>query len=219
MNPSVGLSYGLVHGRKRLREGPRKHRPRGQHGVGQIMCQQDRAGVTIMSVEHHLDYHSHHAMMWGHPGNIMKIKFRVTSSSDGKCPVGTSGRVTLYASYNGVRSDASSSTFRLPAWISAASITEHKSITRSRRCRLRYERSDVVATPRPAPPRYGEARSFTVFPAGYKTQSLAAGLTPSYRAPANGRIAWPNAGAVRANHRATGVRLQGFRPSAHWISG
>jgi hypothetical protein len=74
--------------------------------VSGIMCQQDRAGVIIMSVAHHLGYHSHYATMWGYPGNIMKIKFRVTSSTDKKCAVGTVGRATLYASYNGVRSDS-----------------------------------------------------------------------------------------------------------------
>jgi hypothetical protein len=78
----------------------------GANTVSGIMCQQDRAGTIIMSVEHHLDYHSHYATMWGYPGNIMKIKFRVTSSTDDKCPVGTIGRATLYASYNGVRSDS-----------------------------------------------------------------------------------------------------------------
>jgi hypothetical protein len=74
--------------------------------VSGIICQQDRAGVIIMSVNHHLDYHSHYAMKWGYPGNIMKIKVRVTSSTDKDCAVGTVGRATLYASYNGVRSDS-----------------------------------------------------------------------------------------------------------------
>jgi hypothetical protein len=74
--------------------------------VSGIMCQQDRAGVIIMSVAHHLVFHSHYATMWGYPGNIMKIKFRVTSSTDENCAVGTVGRATLYASYNGVRSDS-----------------------------------------------------------------------------------------------------------------
>jgi hypothetical protein len=74
--------------------------------VSGVICQQDRAGTIIMSVEHHLDYHSHVAMMWGFPGNIMKIKFRVTRSTDKNCKVGTIGRATLFASYNGVRSDS-----------------------------------------------------------------------------------------------------------------
>jgi len=70
------------------------------------MCQQDRAGTIIMSVQHHLSYHSHVAVMWGYPGNIIKIKFRVTNSTDTNCPVGTEGRATLFGSYNGVRSDS-----------------------------------------------------------------------------------------------------------------
>jgi len=74
--------------------------------VSGVMCQQDPAGVIIMSVRHHLVYHSHYAMMWGYPGNIIKITFRVTSSSDPNCAAGTMGRAILYASYNGVRSDS-----------------------------------------------------------------------------------------------------------------
>jgi hypothetical protein len=74
--------------------------------VSGIICQQDRAGVIIMTVEHHLVYHSHYAVMWGHPGNIMKIIVRVRSSTDPRCKVRTVGHATLYASYNGVRSDS-----------------------------------------------------------------------------------------------------------------
>ena len=74
--------------------------------VSGVICQQDRAGTIIMSVQHHLVYHSHYATMWGYPGNIMKIKVRVTSSSDPECEVGTVGGAILFASYNGVRSDS-----------------------------------------------------------------------------------------------------------------
>ncbi len=74
--------------------------------VSGVICQQDRRGTIVMSVAHHLVYHSHYASMWGYPGNIMKIIVRVTSSSDPSCKVGTHGRATLYASYNGVRSDS-----------------------------------------------------------------------------------------------------------------
>ena len=35
--------------------------------VSGVMCRQDRAGVIVMLVEHHLGYHSHYAMMWGYP--------------------------------------------------------------------------------------------------------------------------------------------------------
>ncbi len=76
-----------------------------------ILCQVDRVRhqpdrLIIMSVKRHLVYHSHHAVMWGVPGNIMKIVVRVQSSTDPRCTVGTLGRVTLFASYNGVRSDS-----------------------------------------------------------------------------------------------------------------
>jgi hypothetical protein len=79
--------------------------------VSGILCQVDRVRhhpdrLIIMTVQHHLVYHSHHAVKWGVPGNIMKIIVRVKSSTDPRCKVGTKGRVTLFASYNGVRSDS-----------------------------------------------------------------------------------------------------------------
>ncbi len=85
--------------------------------VSGILCQVDRVRrapdrLIIMTVERHLVYHSHYAVMWGVPGNIMKIVVRVQSSTDPRCEVGTVGRVTLFASYNGVRSD--SVQFRFP---------------------------------------------------------------------------------------------------------
>jgi hypothetical protein len=84
--------------------------------VSGILCQVDRVRhepdrLIIMTVEHHLVYHSHHTVMWGYPGNIMKIIVRVKSSTDPRCEVGTKGRVTLFASYNGVRSDSVRFTF------------------------------------------------------------------------------------------------------------
>ncbi len=79
--------------------------------VSGIMCQVFRVRnqpdrLIIMTVQHHLVYHSHYAQMWGYPGNIMKITVRVKSSTDPGCSVGTIGNVTLFASYNGVRSDS-----------------------------------------------------------------------------------------------------------------
>ncbi len=84
--------------------------------VSGILCQVDRVRhqsdrLIIMTVEHHLVYHSHYAVMWGVPGNIMKITVRVQSSTDPRCKVGTLGGVTLFASYNGVRSDSVQFTF------------------------------------------------------------------------------------------------------------
>ncbi len=79
--------------------------------VSGILCQVDRVPnhpdhLIIMTVEHHLVHHSHYASMWGFPGNIMKIIVRVQSSTDPECKVGTVGHATLFASYNGVRSDS-----------------------------------------------------------------------------------------------------------------
>jgi hypothetical protein len=79
--------------------------------VSGILCQEDRyrdqpTRAITMTVEHHLVYHSHYAVMWGFPGNIMKIVLRVRASNDPRCQVGTVGRATLFASYNGVRSDS-----------------------------------------------------------------------------------------------------------------
>jgi hypothetical protein len=84
--------------------------------VSGTLCQVDRFPgrpdrLIIMNVEHRLIYHSHYAVMWGVPGNIMKIVVRVQSSTDPRCAVGTVGRVTLFASYNGVRSDSVRFTF------------------------------------------------------------------------------------------------------------
>ncbi len=79
--------------------------------VSGILCQVDRVPrqrdrLIIMSVNRRLVYHSHYAVMWGVPGNVMKIIVRVHSSTDPRCRVGTLGHVTLFASYNGVRSDS-----------------------------------------------------------------------------------------------------------------
>jgi hypothetical protein len=73
------------------------------HVSGQL-CQVDRVAghdrLIMMTVLPHLGYHSHYAMMWGYPGNIMHITVRVTGSNDPACRVGTVGHVTLFASYN-----------------------------------------------------------------------------------------------------------------------
>jgi hypothetical protein len=74
--------------------------------VSGVVCQQDRAGTIIMTVEHHLVHHSHYAVMWGYPGNVMKIVVRVRRSTDRRCKVRTVGHATIFASYNGVRSDS-----------------------------------------------------------------------------------------------------------------
>jgi hypothetical protein len=83
----------------------------GANTVSGILCQVNRVRnhpdrLITMTVEHHLVYHSHDAVMWGVPGNIMKIIVRVKGSTDPRCKVGTVGNAVLFASYNGVRSDS-----------------------------------------------------------------------------------------------------------------
>lgn len=79
--------------------------------ISGILCQVDRVRnqpdrLIIMRVEPHLVYHSHVAVLWGYPGNLIKFIVRVQSSTDPRCKVGTLGLVTLFGSYNGVRSDS-----------------------------------------------------------------------------------------------------------------
>lgn len=102
-DPSVGAggSFARGHGEINLDAGT----------VSGVICQELRSPnqstrAITMTVEHHLVYHSHYATMWGYPGNVMKIIVRVKASDDLRCAVGTVGRATLFASYNGVRSDS-----------------------------------------------------------------------------------------------------------------
>ena len=79
--------------------------------VSGILCQVFRVRhhpdrLIVLTVEHHLVYHAHGAVMWGYPGNEMKVNVRVKSSTDPRCQVGTLGHVTVFGSYNGVRSDS-----------------------------------------------------------------------------------------------------------------
>ncbi len=83
----------------------------GANTVSGIICQERRfrnqpTRSITMTVERHLVYHSHYAVMWGYPGNVMKIVVRVRASNDPRCEAGTVGHATLFASYNGVRSDS-----------------------------------------------------------------------------------------------------------------
>jgi hypothetical protein len=79
--------------------------------ISGVICQELHSGnrptrSITMTVQHRLVYHSHVATMWGFPGNIIKIIVRVVASNDSGCEVGTVGHATLFASYNGVRSDS-----------------------------------------------------------------------------------------------------------------
>jgi len=76
-----------------------------------IICQVDRTPNAperqiVLSIEQRVIYTSHTAVMFGVAGNIMKIHVRVSSSTDSKCPVGTRGEVTIFASYNNIKQDS-----------------------------------------------------------------------------------------------------------------
>ena len=81
------------------------------NAVSGILCevfrvphQPDR--LITMTVEPHLVYHAHGAVMWGYPGNLIKVIVRVKTSTDPGCKVGTHGLLIVFGSYNGVRSDS-----------------------------------------------------------------------------------------------------------------
>ena len=102
-NPITGAtgSYARGHGDINLNAGT----------ISGVICQVDRVRrapdrLIVMSVARHIVYHTHTGVMWGVPGNIIKINVRVTSSTDRRCAVGTRGHVTMFGSYNGVRSDS-----------------------------------------------------------------------------------------------------------------
>lgn len=48
--------------------------------------------------------HTHYGELYGHAGNLMVVDVKVTSSTDKACPVGTVGKMTVEATYNGVES-------------------------------------------------------------------------------------------------------------------
>jgi hypothetical protein len=79
--------------------------------VSGVVCQVQRIHngpdrQIVLSVDPRLLYSSHYAIMWGVPGNVMRIGVRVHSSTDPNCPVGTEGKMTIFASYNGVHRDS-----------------------------------------------------------------------------------------------------------------
>jgi hypothetical protein len=75
------------------------------------MCQVDRARngpdrQVVLTIGHRLVSYSQTAVRWGFPGNLVKLAVRVRQSTDPNCPVGTTGLVTIFASYNGVHQDS-----------------------------------------------------------------------------------------------------------------
>jgi hypothetical protein len=76
-----------------------------------VMCQVNRSRhkhdhEIILAIGRNFNYSSHYAIKWGVPGNIIQLNVRVKHSTDPRCRVGTPGRVTIFASYNGVHRDS-----------------------------------------------------------------------------------------------------------------
>jgi hypothetical protein len=71
-----------------------------------ISSSSGRVRAIQVSVGPRISYHSHTAVMWGYPGNLIRTSLKVVASRDPGCKVGTHGRIVMYASYNGVRSDS-----------------------------------------------------------------------------------------------------------------
>lgn len=76
-----------------------------------VICQVDRSRDAaerqiVLAIGRHVVHTSHDAVMFGVPGNIMQVHVRVASSTDPRCPAGTLGEATIFASYNGVHADS-----------------------------------------------------------------------------------------------------------------
>jgi len=80
----------------------------GTSWISGKICQlaQHPASIIGIRVGPHISHQSHYAMMWGYEGSLVKTSLTVISSTDPNCAVGTKGHITMYASYNGVRTDS-----------------------------------------------------------------------------------------------------------------
>ena len=83
----------------------------GTNWISGKICQDVYGGgrptrMIAVRVGPRIIHHTHYAKMWSYPGNLIKAVVKVISSTDPRCKIGTRGHVTMYASYNGVRSDS-----------------------------------------------------------------------------------------------------------------
>jgi hypothetical protein len=106
--------------------------------VSGILCQEDRARnqptrAITMTVEHHLVYHSHYAVMWGFPGNIMKIILRVRPATIRNVRSEPSGARPCSEATTASVATVSNSSSRLRAGITTTCTTDRRSTTRCRR--------------------------------------------------------------------------------------
>jgi hypothetical protein len=84
--------------------------------TGGTICQVDRVrGAAdrqiILKVGRKLLYFKHAVSFGGHLGNILRLSIKVRSSTDSQCAVGTVGKLTLTATYNGFHRDTAKFAF------------------------------------------------------------------------------------------------------------
>ncbi|MHB8532456.1 MAG: hypothetical protein ACYDC2_07025 [Solirubrobacteraceae bacterium] len=99
--PGPTSSYARGHGKIDLSRG----------SASGVICQADRERrgperQIILAIERKVVFTSHHAVMFGVEGNIMKIHVRVQSTTDPRCLSGTHGMATIFASYNNIHEDS-----------------------------------------------------------------------------------------------------------------
>jgi hypothetical protein len=74
--------------------------------IGGTVCQVNVVGgvdrLLVLKPTGRVIYHTHHATLGGHLGNLMEVDLKVSSSTDKKCATGAIGRMTVEATYNGV---------------------------------------------------------------------------------------------------------------------
>ncbi len=79
--------------------------------AGGAICQVDRVAGSpdrqiILSIGHGAVTPAHAVTVGGALGNEMRLPVRVAGSTDPRCKVGTTGTVTLFATYNGIHDDS-----------------------------------------------------------------------------------------------------------------
>ena len=89
----------------------RGHGTLSGNSTGGIVCQVDRVRSAadrqiVLTVGSRLVGYKHAVLLDGHLGNILKLTVRVKTSTDPQCAVGTTGKLTLTATYNGIHDDS-----------------------------------------------------------------------------------------------------------------
>jgi hypothetical protein len=74
--------------------------------ICQVQYVHARESLIVMKAVSPIIFHTHRAVLYGYPGNEITTHVKVLASTDSSCTTGTVGVMTMYASYNNVRSDS-----------------------------------------------------------------------------------------------------------------